>query len=319
MYTKNKYSLWNTINWSMKYVYFAIGYSFVVFLFFKYFGIKLYIPWQPLTLIGIAVSFYVGFKNNNAYDRTWEARKIWGGIVNDSRSFASEVTTLIPEPEIHQQLIFRHIAWLKLLQAQLRMERTWEKPKKRLSQFADQMDDAWRGSMVEKLKDLLDEEDLDYIKTSANPATQIMHKQYLVIGALELDSYSRIALFELLNHFFDGQGKSERIKNYPLPRQYASKSYWLTIMFVAILPFGFVSVVKNYPNFYWLSFILSAGTIWIFLLMEHIGDTSENPFQGAQTDVPITAISNGIEVDLLEMIKQPIPVLDETREGDYQI
>ena len=124
---------------------------------------------------------------------------------------------------------------------------------------------------------------------------------------------------ELLNHFFVGQGKSERIKNYPLPRQYASKSYWLTVIYIAILPFGFVSVVQDYTSFYWVSCLLSAGSIWIFLLMEHIGDTSENPFQAARTDVPITAISNGIEVDLLQMLKEPIPELDADMDGDYQI
>ena len=44
------------------------------------------IPWLPLSIIGTAVAFYVGFKNNSAYDRLWEARKIWGAIVNGSRS-----------------------------------------------------------------------------------------------------------------------------------------------------------------------------------------------------------------------------------------
>ncbi|MDA8595210.1 hypothetical protein N9L20_01910 [Flavobacteriaceae bacterium] len=319
MYTKNKYGLWSTINWSMKYVYFALGYSFIIFLFFRYLNIKLYIPWEPLTLIGIAVSFYVGFKNNNAYDRTWEARKIWGGIVNDSRSFGSEVLALIHEQGVPRSLIFRHIAWLKILQGQLRMDRTWEKPKTRLKQFSMFMDDQWRNAMVERLQPLLDQEDLDQILTAANPATQILNKQYQEIAKLELDSYSRLELMELLNHFFVGQGKSERIKNYPLPRQYASKSYWLTVIYIAILPFGFVSVVQDYTSFYWVSCLLSAGSIWIFLLMEHIGDTSENPFQAARTDVPITAISNGIEVDLLQMLKEPIPELDADMDGDYQI
>lgn len=43
------------------------------------------IPWLPLSVLGIAVAFYIGFKNNSAYDRLWEARKIWGAIVNSSR------------------------------------------------------------------------------------------------------------------------------------------------------------------------------------------------------------------------------------------
>jgi putative membrane protein len=53
------------------------------------------LPWQPISVIGIAVAFYLGFKNNSSYDRTWEARKIWGGIVNTSRSFGAGVVSFI--------------------------------------------------------------------------------------------------------------------------------------------------------------------------------------------------------------------------------
>ena len=55
-------------------------------LLYKYDIINVNIPWLPVSVVGTAVAFYVGFKNNQAYDRLWEARKIWGGIVNDSRS-----------------------------------------------------------------------------------------------------------------------------------------------------------------------------------------------------------------------------------------
>ncbi len=79
---------------------------------------------MPLTLIGIAVAFYVGYKNNSAYDRTWEARKIWGGIVNSSRSWGAMINgyvtnefaeTPVENAEleaIRKKLIYRHIAWL---------------------------------------------------------------------------------------------------------------------------------------------------------------------------------------------------------------
>ena len=129
--------------------------------YYDFEGFKM--PWLPVSIIGTAVAFYVGFKNNNAYDRTWEARKIWGGIVNDSRSFGSEVLALIHEQGVPRSLIFRHIAWLKILQGQLRMDRTWEKPKTRLKQFSMYMDDQWRNAMVERLRPLLDQEDLEQI------------------------------------------------------------------------------------------------------------------------------------------------------------
>ena len=96
------------------------------------------VPWVPLTLIGIAVAFYVGFKNNSAYDRTWEARKIWGGIVNSSRSWGAMVTSFVTDEftnekithseldEIQRRIVYRHIAWIYRLKRQLRVLKPWE-------------------------------------------------------------------------------------------------------------------------------------------------------------------------------------------------
>lgn len=68
--------------------------------------------------MGIAVAFYLGFKNNSSYDRTWEARKIWGSIVNNSRSFGSAVMAFVQSKEHkeeQQELIYRRLAWLTCL------------------------------------------------------------------------------------------------------------------------------------------------------------------------------------------------------------
>lgn len=99
--------------------------------------ISFQIPWVPVSVIGTAVAFYVGFKNNQSYDRLWEARKIWGGIVNDSRTwgmmvdgFVSEMftTETISTKELHaekQTLIYRHIAWLYAHRNQLLIPTEW--------------------------------------------------------------------------------------------------------------------------------------------------------------------------------------------------
>ena len=107
----------------------------------------------------------------------------------------------------------------------------------------------------------------------------------------------------LVSEFYNGQGKSERIKTFLFPRQYASTALWLTFVFAFLVPFGMLDVFKNMVSWlYWLSPILSALVIWVFFLMEKIGDYSENPFEGTYNDVPITAISRTIEIDLREMI-----------------
>ncbi|MCA9572829.1 MAG: hypothetical protein KC656_33555, partial [Myxococcales bacterium] len=85
------------------------------------------IPFLPMSVIGTAVAFYAGFKNNSAYDRFWEGRKIWGGIVNESRTFASAVLLYVQPgdggPEARQtrrDLVYRHLAWMNAVRLQLR-------------------------------------------------------------------------------------------------------------------------------------------------------------------------------------------------------
>ena len=89
-----------------------------------------FISWLPISVIGTAVAFYLGFKNNQAYDRLWEARKIWGGIVNYSRTWGMNVKGFIHEGDglhkIHQRMIYRHIAWLYALRGQLLIPTEWE-------------------------------------------------------------------------------------------------------------------------------------------------------------------------------------------------
>ncbi|MFT6715614.1 MAG: putative membrane protein [Saprospiraceae bacterium] len=120
MYTKKNYGFWMTFNWSKKPFIIGFIYASLIGALWYFFKVNISVPWEPLTVIGIAVAFYLGFKNNSSYDRTWEARKIYGGIVNDSRTFGAAVTSLIQGenvPEIQKELIYRHIAWLTALRS----------------------------------------------------------------------------------------------------------------------------------------------------------------------------------------------------------
>ena len=109
---------------------------------------------------------------------------------------------------------------------------------------------------------------------------------------------------QLITTFYDDQGKSERIKNFPFPRQYASAAIWTTMVFSSLLPFALLDIIE--PNMghilFWVSPLISGLLIWVYFLMEKIGDYSENPFEGTYNDVPITTIARGIEIDLREMI-----------------
>ncbi len=84
MYVKRNYGFLMTFKWSIKPFIIGLIYSAAICGIDLLVPANLSIPWQPISIIGIAVAFYLGFKNNSSYDRTWEARKIWGSIVNNS-------------------------------------------------------------------------------------------------------------------------------------------------------------------------------------------------------------------------------------------
>lgn len=281
------------------------------------------IPWLPVSLIGTAVAFYVGFKNNQSYDRVWEARKIWGSIVNSSRSWGAMVDAFVknkalPDDEIRQiktKLIYRHIAWLYTLREQLLVPAQWEHVSlrhhfgriaaKRREQFG-----------VGRFKDYLNEKqkenyyaDAGEWGSAANKATQIIRLQSQMLAELEekecLHMRKQLDMQKVLTDFYDHQGRAERIKKFPLPRQYANLSFIFNCIFIFLLPLGIVAeFAKLGEAGVWL--MIPFGTIvgWIYVVMELIGDYSENPFEGLGTDVPMLSICRTIEIDLLQMLEE---------------
>lgn len=141
MYINRNYGFWMTFNWSKNPFIVGACYAASITLVEYFFDWKVVIPWQPVSIIGIAVAFYLGFKNNSSYDRTWEARKIWGSIVNSSRTFGSAVIAFVRSRDseevsaIHQEMILRHLGWLTALRYQLRLSRKWEHTEDRIKGF----------------------------------------------------------------------------------------------------------------------------------------------------------------------------------------
>ena len=132
MYQAQRFSFWGSVWWTrhssaMMALYAAVLCSVFYFAELNWMAL----PWQPVGLIGVALAFYLGFKNNSAYDRLWEARKIWGGIVNASRSFAVMARDFVHDHEdrgrrSRKELVHRHVAWLHMLTVELRKVTPWE-------------------------------------------------------------------------------------------------------------------------------------------------------------------------------------------------
>ena len=322
MQVGKRYSFWRTIRWTRRNIFIFIVLGVLPVLLYNTFGLEwVHIPWQPISLIGIAVAFYLGFKNNSSYERLWEARKIWGGIVNASRSFAVMSRDFInnhsTDPlddgqllQLRKQVIHRHIAWLHSLTIELRKPKTWEHHGTRENFIRKQLDLEFHPKQFDKLKDYLSEADYQYILSKSNRSAHIISLQSKQLMDLRtsglIDHFRHIELQKLLTEFYTLQGKSERIKNFPFPRQYATVNYFFVILFIILLPFGMLDVFIQSKSSYsiWWSIPFSVVGSWVFWVMEMVGDFSENPFEGLFNDVPISTLANGIEIDIRQMLEE---------------
>ena len=293
----------------------------------------LHIPWLPLSVIGTAVAFYIGFKNNQAYDRLWEARKIWGAIVNSSRAWGSAVKGFVTnqfadqtlnEEElalIHEKLIYRHIAWLYALRSQLLLPTSWEhiSQSSHVGRLAKRRMETYGVGLLKDdvtMKELdryLGKEEHARLMDYKNTATQIIDQQAQDLKELRedelIDDFRHMELQKLLYDFYIHQGKCERIKKFPLPRQYANMSFIFVGIFIFLLPLGMVTEFHKLGTFgAWLSIPFSTLVGWVFIMMELVGDYSENPFEGLGNDIPMLSLCRVIEIDLVEMLdKEDVP------------
>ena len=292
----------------------------VAFILCTEYGINISIPVAPLGTIGVAVAFYVGFKNNQSYDRNWEARKIWGGIVNVSRTWANCVLSYVSTyhadekvdaetiEEIRRTLIYRHLAWINALRFQLRRRTAFGyAPSGNVRRYTQVTDvDAMR----EQMSDFLPADELKTTCAYANSATQILRSQSNDLQQVYeqshlIDDFRHMALMKLIEEMYTLQGKCERIKNTPFPRQYAYFSNVFVWIFIFLLPLGIVGQFAIRDNFsVWLTVPLSVVVSWIFFTMETVGDASEDPFENFANDVPMTALCRTIEIDLRQMLNE---------------
>ena len=277
----------------------------------------------PVTMLGLTVAFFPGFKNTSTYGRWVEARKIWGDLVNASRDWANTIGNMVqndgtPLPaDIRRELLERHVSWLNLLAFQLRKPLKNGRPKspwmfghKPVTDKAAMHQDpaCWRDKLLPG-----DEARLD---GTANPAAQLMYLQGERIGQLaqdgKIDAYWHVALMDRLSRFTDAQGQSERIKNTPFPRQVADVGRIFIYIFIFLLPLAFndersITIGKNFPLMQavfldWLVFApIGALVCWIFFVTERVNTSMEDPFEGDVTDVPISTICRTIEIDLRQM------------------
>jgi len=323
MYIGKRFPFWGTVNWSRRYIFIFFLIDIVPIVLYKIFDWHwLAIPWQPIALIGIGVSFYLGFKNNSSYDRLWEARKIWGGIVNASRTLtvmtrdfitnehAKEKLTEEALKTIHKTIVHRHVAWLKALTYQLRQPKPWEHTGRDNDGLRRTGDIHHEDNHFDKLKPYISPDEFKYVMLKGNKASHLLSiqsKEFLKLKLNgQIEDFRHMELEKMTAELFTLQGKSERIKNFPFPRQYATINFIFVWTFLLLLPFGMLNIFNEVSNYYsgWMVFPFTMLVSWVFILMEMIGDYSENPFEGLFNDVPISSMARDIEIDIRQMLDE---------------
>lgn len=333
MYIQRRFPFKSVLIWTRRELIFFVSLSTLITVLYDVLNIKwLQVPLTPVGLIGTAVAFMVGFQNNAAYDRIWEARKIWGGIVNTSRSLiitvrdsfyihrASEVSE--QEKEVLQEITNRHIAWLTTLRFALRTKKPWEATYHgvgKKSVFYYNVPE-FNSKLEEELKPYLSQEEYEYVLSKENKPNAVISLQSKHLRALTDDNkfwhFTLLKLQDMLQELTALQGKSERIKNFPYPKQYGSIGYHFVHIFMWLLPMAIIpafatmgiKIAEANPMvgeyFVWLNIPFTVIVIWVFNTMLRIGLAGENPFEGSPNDVPISNISRGITRDLLQLIDE---------------
>ncbi|MGB0368695.1 MAG: bestrophin family protein, partial [Flavobacteriales bacterium] len=336
MLVNKSVSIGKIISWSFHHVIWLLGgASFITYLYYAK-HIDFRIPWVAISVIGTAVAFYAGFKNNQAYDRMWEARKIWGGIVNDSRAWGMMVdgfvTNLFAEnklgedeiQKIKQRLIYRHIGWLYAHRSQLLVVTSWEHASQggHVGRVAEMYQKKFGVGLVDdevtkiELKHFLPADEHDQLVAAKNTATQIINEQSRDLRALRdkgiIEDFRHMEMTNVLRTFYALQGKNERIKKFPLPRQYANLSRYFVGIFLALLPFSLIPELIGIGDIgIWLAAPITALVGWVYVMMEVVGDYTENPFQGMANDIPMLSLCRTIEIDLRQMLEEtelPAPI-----------
>lgn len=241
------------------------------------------VPSLPLPMVGGALSIFLAFRNNSAYDRWWEARTLWGALVNRSRSFARQTLTLVDtdgdpgDDATCRELVQLQALYVHALRCHLR-----------------------RQNPFPELQSALPPDTLAWLRTQRNvPIAMLLRMGQILRGlydAKRIDSFRLLAFDDSLSDLCNIQGGCERIKGTPLPRQYEFFPRLIVSIYCILLPIGLVSGMGLVTP--------AASTLisFIFISLEFIGRDLEDPFEVTVHDTPLSSLSRMIDNNLRQSV-----------------
>ena len=260
-------------------------YTIMVTVLYKMFDLSyLNIPHAVPTVMIAVVSLLLAFRSNQAYDRWWEARTIWGAVVNDSRTLARQVNCFLQENIPGDEIFFyksafikRQIAWCQALNMSLRGKNEFVEIEKYLSRA-----------------------DVQQLKNFNNIPMAILHLQGQSLQECHrngwINNYQQVALDETLTRFSNSMGGCERIKKTVFPVTYSMYIHLALLFFFLLLPFSLLDVFGLMT----IPMVIAMGAL--YFLIEKMAVHLQDPFENKPTDTPMTSICFTIERDLRQMI-----------------
>lgn len=244
-------------------------------------------------ILGTIISLLLAFRSNQAYDRWWEARTIWGAVVNDSRSFARQILTFVDNSyddedrsAIRERMIKRQMAWCHSLSYHLRGQNA----RQGLTKYISDEEKKAVSTMTSTPLGLLEQHGNDL---------------RLLLRLGWISEYQQVAMDETLNRFSNAMGACERIKNTVFPVTYSVYIHMLVLLFVLLLPFSII----EYLGIFQIPLVVAISAS--FFLIEKMAIHLQDPFENKPTDTPTTAISRKIEHDLRELLKDEYAGISE--------
>ncbi|WP_336962786.1 bestrophin family protein [Chryseobacterium contaminans] len=241
---------------------------------------KISLPLNIPALLGTAVSLLLAFRTSQSYERWWEARTVWGAIVNDSRSFIRLIIQFLPA-EDH----------------------------KTISEFAERQI-IWTYALGESLRKLpFSDKVQNYLKENQISAVNIPNalldahsKQLKEIGNSKLTDFQQMQLNDMVTRLCDSMGKCERLKNTVFPRSYSVLVHTLIYVFAIILPFGLDDSQLVIEIL--ITFLIPI----VFIIIEKTSIMMQDPFENKPVDTPVTSLAQTIEINIRQMIgEQNVP------------
>jgi len=240
---------------------------------------------SPFILIGLPLGVFLGFRNGASYDRFWEGRRLWGALVNTSRTLTRQILTLTDPDQkaFHREMVRRIIAYAWALRFHLR----------------DEADDGVVGRYLPP------GEREAYAGERNLPIALVQRMGERVSDAWRAGwiHVEHVPTFDAsLTAFCDIQGACERIKSTPIPFSYSVLIHRIVAIYCFLLPFGFAETI------HWLTPLVVLFISYAFFGLDQIGDEIEDPFGVDVNDLPLGAMARNIEINLMQRLGEtPLP------------